>query len=277
LNAATQQQLAIDLKTFHEMSIRFVVLGVWRESNKLFIQNPDLQDRVAEIPVEPWGNYDFDRVIDKGQGHLKIGIPPHARDEFKKNSYGNVGLLQELLKIYCRLNGVSATLDQFRTFDNVDTVPQTLSQKADDQKVRLIHTLESIASKSRAERRTGREEPLTLPYYLVHVLLTAPIEEITDGLTRQHLLEQIRLLHRRDDKTSIRASDVVHLIKRLPALQSDHPSPFLYESNNRLKIVDAGLLFALAKCNRQELRDEIVDPLETYDDGPDADETEAST
>jgi hypothetical protein len=74
LDQSVQRELAIDLKTFHEMSIRFVVLGVWRESNRLFIDNPDLQDRVAEIPVEPWSDHDFDRVISAGEAQLKVEV-----------------------------------------------------------------------------------------------------------------------------------------------------------------------------------------------------------
>ena len=87
-----------------------------------------------------------------------------------------------------------------------------------------------------------------------------------DGITRTHLLEKIRDLHRRDDKNSIRSSDVVHLLKRLAALQTNTPSPFLYESNGVLRIADAGLLFALANCDREKLREEILDPLEQYDE-----------
>jgi hypothetical protein len=170
------------------------------------------------------------------------------------------------MKTYCLLNGVTETLPVKRLIDNVDTVPKTFTTKADDQRVRLLNVLESISNKSRPERRAGREDPLTLPYYLVMVLLTAPLNELCDGLTRHHLLARIRELHRREDKTSIRMNDLVHLLKRLPVLQADNPAPFLYESNGKLKIADAGLLFALAKLDRPDLCTEILDPLEAYDD-----------
>lgn len=263
-----QKELSFDLKTFHEMGIRFIVLGVWRESNQLLVLNPDLQDRMAEIPVEPWTVADFDQVIVKGEQKLNITIPELARSEFKKQSYGNVGMVQEFLKIYCSLNGVNETSPQHRVLDSTNTISETLKTKATDQRGRLLTVLEGIAAKSRTDRRKGGSDPLTLPYYLVQVLLTASVSELTDGITRKHLHEKIRELHRRQQKDTIRINDVAHLLKRLPSLQDESASPFLYYDTNqqRLRIVDAGLLFALAQVDRQSIRDEILDPLETYDD-----------
>jgi hypothetical protein len=91
---------------------------------------------------------------------------------------------------------------------------------------------------------------------------------LKDGISRAHLLEQIRTINRREDKDTIRINDVAHLLKRLPSLQDESLSPFLYYDTNqqRLRIVDAGLLFALAHVDRNSIAEEILDPLETYDD-----------
>jgi hypothetical protein len=42
LNDEKQKQLAFDLRTFQELGIRFVILGVWREKNRLSQFNGDL-------------------------------------------------------------------------------------------------------------------------------------------------------------------------------------------------------------------------------------------
>jgi hypothetical protein len=57
-----QKQLAFDLRTFQELGIRFVILGVWREKDRMTQFNGDLVDRVIEVPVEPWLESDFLRV-----------------------------------------------------------------------------------------------------------------------------------------------------------------------------------------------------------------------
>ncbi len=250
------------------MGLRFIVLGVWRESNHLLVLNPDLQDRIAEIPVEPWTEQDFDQVIDVGERHLNIRIPEAVRIAFKTNAYGNVGMVQEFLKIFCLKCGVAETVIEVRELDDDQAVQATLTARAEDQRGRLLTVLEGIAAKSRTDKRKGGGDPLTLPYYLVQVLLTAPISEIKDGISRKHLLEKIRTIHRRPEKETIRINDVAHLLKRLPSLQDDTLSPFLYYDANqqRLRIVDSGLLFALANVDRANLVDEILDPLETYDD-----------
>lgn len=71
LSVGTQTALAPHLKTFHENSIRFVILGVWKEANLLEKINSDLVGRMLEIPVEPWEPDDFDHVIQRGSEKLR--------------------------------------------------------------------------------------------------------------------------------------------------------------------------------------------------------------
>lgn len=58
-----QEALAFDLRTFQDHHIIFIILGIWREANRLIQFNGDLLDRVTEIPVEPWSADDFRKVI----------------------------------------------------------------------------------------------------------------------------------------------------------------------------------------------------------------------
>lgn len=263
-----QRTLSFDLKTFHETGIRFIILGVWREANQLLVLNPDLQDRIAEIPVEPWEEDDFDEVIEVGQKCLNVAIPDRARSEFKKNAFGNVGMVQEFLKVYCQLNNVTERRATHLVLDSVEKIDQALAKKAEDQRGRLLTILQGISARSRVDRRSGGGEPLTLPYYLVQVLLTAPVAEIRDGITRKRLHDRIRDLHRRTEKDTVRINDVAQLLQRIPLIQGNPVSPFLYYDSlqQRLRVVDAGLLFALAQVDRESIREEILDPLATYDD-----------
>jgi len=73
LNDDIQKQLAFDLRAFQELGVRFVVLGVWREKNRMAQFNGDLLDRVVEIPVEPWTEVDFRRVAGKGPYYRGLG------------------------------------------------------------------------------------------------------------------------------------------------------------------------------------------------------------
>jgi hypothetical protein len=259
----TQKLIAFDLKSFHEVSIRFVILGIWKEANYLLLYNGDLQDRVVEIPVEPWESQDFDNVISIECKQLNISVSEAIRAEFKKNAYGNIGMLQEFMKTYCRLSCIEETTVAYTELTDTTMVATTFEEKLMDQKGRLIKVLQSIAGQS----RTDSSDPLTLPYYLVQVLLTAPIAELSEGIRRQDLLEKLRNLHHRENKNTVRMSDLSNLLKRIPALQEGIQPPFLYYDTNqlRLKIVDGTQFFVLARVDRQTIWDEIPNPLQQYD------------
>ena len=93
LSAETQKQLAFDLKTFHEIGIRFIILGIWREANLLLQFNNDLQDRIIEIPVEPWLPQDLKTVVERGRQKLNIDITSAIVEKFIESAYGK-GLSQ---------------------------------------------------------------------------------------------------------------------------------------------------------------------------------------
>ncbi|WP_454258266.1 hypothetical protein [Pseudoxanthomonas mexicana] len=46
LTDEVQQQFAFDLRAFQELGVRFVILGVWREQNRLAQFNGDLLGKV---------------------------------------------------------------------------------------------------------------------------------------------------------------------------------------------------------------------------------------
>lgn len=72
LNEEVQNNLAFDLRLFQEKGFRFIILGVWREKNRLNQFNGDLVDRIIDIPVEPWTEGEFRDVIAKGCQKLHI-------------------------------------------------------------------------------------------------------------------------------------------------------------------------------------------------------------
>ncbi len=51
LELSVQETLAYDLRVFQDHHLIFIVLGIWREANRLIQFNGDLLDRVSEVPV----------------------------------------------------------------------------------------------------------------------------------------------------------------------------------------------------------------------------------
>lgn len=259
LTSEVQQQLAFDLKTFHEIKIRFIILGIWWEANHLLTYNGDLQDRLTEVPVEPWVDNDFKRIATEGSKLLQVTIPDPVIETFILNSYGNVGMFQEFLKTFCQTYGVDETKDGWELKDT-SFVSKTLEAKVKAQRGQLLKTLQVIAGNSRVRSNEG--DPLLLPYYLTMVICRTPVDQMKDGIEKNRLLQLLRDVHHRSDKETIRNGDVTNLFTRLSAIQEGIQPPFLYYDsiNRRLRIVDTRHFFVLANINHDELADEIPYP-----------------
>ncbi len=267
LSKDTQGDLAFDLKTFHELGIRFIILGVWQEANLLLLYNPDLQDRVIEVPVEPWADTDFDRVITKGCERLNCTFSESICRDIKDSAFGNIGLLQEFCRLICESSGIIHRQQQTRDVSDPAIARDAIASKLADQKNHLLRTLQSLAAQSRKRTDEGADEPLVLPFYLVHALLTMPINVLKDGISKRELQEHIQKFHHRKDGESPRSSDMTNLLNRLPTYQND-TSPFLYYNpeDRRLRIVDQRHFFALSRLDRAELLEEIPFPLRLDDE-----------
>lgn len=259
LSVETQKQLAFGLKTFHEVGIRFIVLGIWQEANLLLMHNGDLQDRVVEVPVEPWEKGDFERVIELGCGLLNIYLSNDIKESIIENAYGNIGMLQEFLQLICEFSGVEETQEIQRNINDMAVLDAVYARKLQDQRGHLLSALQHIAGRS----RTDGEDPLILPYYLTKTILSMPIAELVQGVHRRELLQKLKDAHHRQDKETIRTGDVSHLMTRLASHQEDlHPPLLHYDSNQqRLKVVDTRQFFVLSRIDRGELFEEIPSPL----------------
>lgn len=91
-----QKALAFDLRSFQELGIRFVILGVWREKNRLTQFNGDLQDRIIEVPVEPWSEKEFREVIAIGSEKLNIEVSETIQTNLIESAFDSIGVVQEL-------------------------------------------------------------------------------------------------------------------------------------------------------------------------------------
>ncbi|HGE8501453.1 hypothetical protein ACYZFV_01615 [Serratia ureilytica] len=262
LSVEVQGQLAFDLRTFEEMGIRFIILGVWRENNRLIQFNGDLQDRMAEVPVEPWEEDDFERIAQTGEAALNISIDARIKEKIFHEAHGSVAVVQELLKKFCELSGIRTVLPEVENLNNNDHLNAAISAKVAEYSSRHVRSLESIAAGSRSRRPSEDAVALYLQYYLVQVLLNRTYAELKDGIERKTLQELIREIHSHPD--NVRTSDVTGTLKRLPVLQTNQnivPPLLDYDhGTRRLKIVDSTLYFFIDNCDAEDVMAEIPHP-----------------
>jgi hypothetical protein len=214
-----QRQLAFDLRTFEEMGLRFVILGVWRERNRLVQYNGDLQDRIAEVPVEPWEDADFQRIVSEGERILRVTFSSDVTSQIFAKAHGSVAVVQELLKKLCEramiMEPVAADQPPTHLADAA-MLQMAIEDKVAEYAARHVRSLESIAAGSRARRTTEETSALFLPYYLVRVMVHRSYNELKDGIERKTLQMLIKQQHATPE--NVRTSDVTGMLSRLAAL-----------------------------------------------------------
>lgn len=264
LNDDIQKQFAFDLRAFQELGVRFVILGVWREKNRMAQFNGDLLDRIVEIPVEPWTEVDFRRVAKKGADVLAISFSDEILTAAIHASFSSIGVFQELLKGICTEAGILETqLASDVTVSDLEQLKQTVRAKAKDYSARHQRALEAIAAGHPTGGAKGDLPPLFLPYYLVRVVLEGGFDGIANGMRRSDIHDKIRAIHHRGD--DVRASDMSNLLAGLANLQSVKsisPPIIDYDSQNRLlQVVDSTFYFFIKNSDTKEIIDSIQNPL----------------
>jgi hypothetical protein len=92
----TQRDFAVALKAFHEDSnFCFIVVGVWRDQNRLVHHNGDLTGRVVAIDADQWTTDELREVIESGESYLNITFTDQFKNELLKGCFSNVFVVQE--------------------------------------------------------------------------------------------------------------------------------------------------------------------------------------
>jgi hypothetical protein len=255
LNEDEQRAFSFDLRTFQDANIAFIILGIWRERNRLSQYNGDLQDRLIEIPVEPWGKDEFIKVLKKGETALNVSFKK-IQTQIIDASFDSIGVLQELAKYTCFSAGVNKSqkskiiLSQI----NLDNAKQ---QKLEDYSTRHIKSFEAFIDNTFGTFKTTlrslttieekRKYPLYIPNYFLIVLLNCTFNEIESGLERKLLHDRIQEIHYRPE--DVRPSDMSNFLHKIVASQISNkitPPLFDYDIGSRkLKVIDSTLYFFL--------------------------------
>jgi hypothetical protein len=260
-----QQQFAFDLRAFQELGVKFVILGVWREKNRMAQFNGDLLDRTIEVPVEPWKETDFRRVAAKGSEYLNISLAEPLIVEAIEASFSSIGVFQELIKNVCIGAGVKSTLHDHTVIADAAYLTDAIRIKTGDYAARHQRALEAIAAgHNSGGGAKGDLPPLYLPYYLVRTILEAGFDGIANGARRGTIHERIKAQHHRGG--DVRASDMTNLLGGLAHLQSVKaisPPIFAYDAQQRvLQVVDSTFYFFIKNADVSDVLELLPNPLE---------------
>jgi len=263
-----QRALAFDLRAFQELGLRFVILGVWREKNRLIQFNGDLLDRMIEIPVEPWEKNDLIDIAKLGSEKLNIEFANQLLNTIVENAFDSVGVFQELLKYTCKFAGIEETQKDFKKISDQSLFEKASAKKVDDYVVRHTRTLEAIAGGRRLNKPKDGKLPLFMPYYFVMAMLKIDFNQLVNGVTKGLIEETIKKNHHRPE--DVRTSDSGYLVNSLAEIQAEKQiSPPLFDydrSSDRVKIVDSTFYFFARNANRSLIAQSLSNPVDLWED-----------
>jgi hypothetical protein len=267
LDEEIQKQFSFDLRSFQELGVRFVILGVWREKNRLIQFNGDLLDRLAEVPVEPWHKDDFKKVVNVGSRHLNLTFSEDLIEEVFASAFDSIGVVQELLKTICLQAGIKETQDRGVQISERNFLERATAEKAQSYAARHTRALEAIAEGRKTTNNPKSDDPkdmpLYLPYYTVRAFLEFEFNDVVEGIKRSKLEQKIKGFHHRPD--DVRAGDMSNLLYNFAKLQSEKsisPPIFDYDKTTQtIRVIDSTFYFFLRNSNRVEVLESIPNPI----------------
>jgi len=260
LEEEVQKKLAFDLRVFEDHRILFIVLGIWREKNRLAQFNGDLLDRIVEVPVEPWQADDFKKVLEAGEPLMNVDFSS-IEERMIVSTFDSIGVFQELCKHCCKIAGFSETNPNDIFVISEEILNQAIKNKFDDYSSRHIRSLETFVEQ---KAKSSSDKPLYIAYYFVTELLKNIPDDITHGFKRKDIHELIKSNHHRPD--DVRPSDITYFLHNIVSNQlkkSIVPPIFDYDRSTRLlKVIDSTFYFFLQNMDATEILELINNPLE---------------
>jgi hypothetical protein len=263
LDEALQKQISFDLRLYQEMGILFVILGVWRQKDKLRIYCSDLTDRVVDVPVEPWDDDDFKSVAAKGATELNAKIDSTIINTCISNSFSSIGVFQELMRGVCSAAGLTEKSSSEFEISDKCFAQMAIGEKSDQYGATHRQALELIASGNITHAQGKEVQPLHLPYYLVQSILEFGFDGFQHGVDRSEITEKIKTAHHRKD--DVRPGDMTNLLHNLSATQHKkgiNPPLIDYDqSKRRLFAIDSTFIFFLKNCDLKQFLEELPSPV----------------
>lgn len=253
LSADTQRSFAFSLKAFHENSpFCFIVVGVWREQNRLIYYNGDLTNRIVSIDVDVWEQAHLREVIRVGEQLLNVRFDADTVEVLLRHCGDSVALVQEACYRLCDRAGAVETRDEPLDVGVGADAEALVREIVNDQAGRYSAFITNF---SEGFQQTGLE----MYKWVTYAVLASSIELLETGLRRQQVASIIKGKH--PEGATLNEGNITQALQNTASLQvlkSIRPIIFDYDQTTRvLTTVDRSFLIWLAHQDRAELLAEL--------------------
>lgn len=243
----TQRDFAVALKAFHEASkYSFIVVGVWRDQNRLVQQNGDLTGRVVSIDADRWSHEELRQVVEDGERLLNITFDDAFKKDLLAGCFNNVFIVQESCRLACEEAGV---YQKRRSRQQIIANAQALIREAvDAHSARYSGFLINFS--------VGfQSSTLEMYRWLLLPVLTSEMNALERGLDYGDLRT---VINERHPESPINAGNITQALLSTASLQVGKMTikPIILDydqTNRRLNVVDRSFLIWLQHQNRDEL------------------------
>lgn len=254
LSVETQSNFSIALKAFHESSkYCFIVIGVWREKNRLIYFNGDLTSRVVAIDADAWSADEQRAVIQAGEPLLNVSFDEAFVESVISNAHDAIYLVQEACLKAVHGAGVYQTTDDNKIVGCKVDAKDLIKSIVDEQAGRYIAFLNNVAE-------GFQKAELEMYKWLLHAVLRTPLNDLHNGVRRSTIAAAIKVHHPQGD--GLNEGNITQALTSIASLQvkkNIRPIILDYDQTNRvLNVVDRAFLVWLAYQDIDELAAQIA-------------------
>lgn len=241
-----QRQFAQDLRTWNDFGYRFIVLGIWTEQNYLKGFNDELNDRVFEIPVEPWHYKDLLSIERAGGELMNTSIAAGLLDKVMFASFGSVAVFQDLIKKMHEISEIKETCSNVTEISDEAVLRKAIEIKSQEYRDGYLNHLRDLSGMN-----VVKGNALYLLFYLVKYFFKNDIPSA--GVTRDNLLSffEKEIKHRRVERKVLSPAVYQMLNSLRNTLDNLNWTNKIYFVGDRLYILDPLLRFYLKYTNRE--------------------------
>ncbi len=252
----TQKDFSFALKTFHEKSkISFIIVGVWREENRLIAFNGDLTDRVLSVDVDTWTSDSLAEVIRVGGGLLNVEFHPDFVGELLQRCFDSVHIVQEACRRVCRAEGVMETAREFKVIGSHVDTPAIIAGVVDEQAARYRGFLERF-------KDGFQETDLEMPKWIIYAVLCSSVDQLEKGIRLRRISKLIKGAHPKGN--ALNNGNITQVLNSATSLQNKkgtRPLVIDYDTaNTSLHVVDKGFLIWLSSQDIPDLLEDLELP-----------------
>lgn len=258
----TQRDFSFSLKAFHEDSkYTFMVVGVWREENRLIAFNGDLTDRVISVDVDQWEPEHLRQVVQEGEKLLNVEFDNAFREKLIEKAFESVHIVQEACRKTLRAESVFQTQEHYKHVAHDTDVGNIIGEVVAEHQGRYSGFLMNFAD-------GFQQTELEMPKWVIYALLSCPVNKLESGLRLRQISRIIKSSHPSGE--GLNNGNITQILTVASSLQNKkniRPLVIDYDGTNRnLHVVDKGFLIWLGSQDRGALLNDLGLPQPYVDD-----------